>query len=267
MPQQVPVSMLTPDFPDSDVASPGSTAQPGKEQGAGAKADNGIGSDPVFQAIVRAIVMRRLRPGTKLGEDVIAQMFQTNRMHVRKVFAHLAYRGIVNLQPNRGAFVARPTVEEAHQVFEARRAVERACVERLIEVLTPEAVQRLRAHNHAEQDADRGDRLAFIAMSGEFHMMIARLGGNPILCKFMEELTAQTSLIIAEYEYPGSTDCSPDCHPQLVGLIEARDKAGAVKLMDEHLEQMWSRLDLGNHDAAADNIARALYLGGKPNCC
>lgn len=229
--------------------------------------DNGIQADPVFEAIMRAILLRRLRPGTKLGEDIIAQMFDTNRMHVRKVFAHLAYRGIVKLQPNRGAFVSRPSIRDAHEVFESRRAIERACVERLIEVLTPDALAQLRAHNQMEQQADRADRLAFIAMSGEFHMLIARLGESRILHKFMEELTAHTALIIAEYEHPGSLDCSPDCHPQLVEMIAARDREGAVALMDQHLQQMWARLDLGNRNTEADGIAQALYHGMKANCC
>jgi DNA-binding GntR family transcriptional regulator len=203
---------------------------------------------------MRAILLRRLRPGTKLGEDVIARMFNTNRMHVRKVFAHLAYRGIVSLQPNRGAFVARPTVREAFSVFEARRAIERACVQRLIEVLTPDAIAQLHAHNLTEQHADRTDRLAFISMSGEFHMLIARLCGNPLLLKFMEELNAQTSLIIAEYEHPASTDCSPDCHPRLVELIATRDRDGAVQLMDEHLQQMSARLHLHNQDEGVSAV-------------
>jgi hypothetical protein len=58
---------------------------------------------------------------------------------------------------------------------------------------------------------------------------------------------------------PISLDCSPDCHPQLVEMIAARDREGAVALMDRHLQQMCARLDLGNRNTEADGIAQALH--------
>src|SRR5258708_39367867 len=78
---------------------------------------------PVVRGILQAISQKRLRPGTKLGEDRLARAFGTTRIHIRQVLAHLASRGIVTHYPNRGAFLYRPTVEEAREMFAARRVL------------------------------------------------------------------------------------------------------------------------------------------------
>ena len=63
---------------------------------------------------------RRIPPGTKLAEDTLAEIFDTGRMQVRRVLNRLADRKLVSIRPNRGAFVATPTIEEAREVL--RRA-------------------------------------------------------------------------------------------------------------------------------------------------
>ncbi len=46
--------------------------------------------------------------------------------------------------PQRGSYVAQPSIEQAHDVFEARRLIEPALLRRLFESLTPERVARLK---------------------------------------------------------------------------------------------------------------------------
>ena len=91
--------------------------------------------DPVVQGILKAISQKRLRPGLKLGEASLADAFRTTRIHVRQVLAHLASRHIVTQYANRGAFVGRPTVEEARDILAARHVVEAATVSAAIDRL------------------------------------------------------------------------------------------------------------------------------------
>lgn len=62
-------------------------------------------------------------------------------------------------------------------VFEARRVIEPAVLQRLVSTLSPEKVERLRQHQEIELDARRrDDRRAVIRLSGEFHRLLADLG-------------------------------------------------------------------------------------------
>src|SRR3954469_11136013 len=88
--------------------------------------------DPVVQGILTAISQKRLKPGAKLGEDRLAEVFGTTRIHNRQALAHLASRKVVVQFPNRGAFVYRPTWEEAQEMFAARSVIEAATVSAVV---------------------------------------------------------------------------------------------------------------------------------------
>ena len=85
-------------------------------------------NDNLYEKIMLAVVEHRLPPGTKLGEDRLAELFGVSRARVRQLLARLAHQGIITLHPNRGAFVAEPTLEQAREVFELRKLLEPALV-------------------------------------------------------------------------------------------------------------------------------------------
>src|SRR6185312_3198672 len=102
--------------------------------------------DPVIQGILTAISQKRLKPGAKLGEDRLAEVFGTTRIHIRQALAHLASRKVVVQFPNRGAFVYRPTWEEAREMFEARNVIEAATVSAVVDRLDKQGRDALKAH-------------------------------------------------------------------------------------------------------------------------
>ena len=85
----------------------------------------------IVASITEAIVARRLMPGTKLAEQKIADIFKVSRTLVRQALNQLSRDRLVTLEAARGACVAMPSVEEAHQVFELHQAVAAQPVQRL----------------------------------------------------------------------------------------------------------------------------------------
>lgn len=197
--------------------------------------------DSIYAAIVDHVVM----PGTKLPEDVLAKAFGVSRTRIRKVLLALAHENLVTLQHNRGASVTRPGLQEARDVFAARRIVETGIAAELALTLGPEQIAALRrfiAREHAAEAAR--DRRTAIKLSGEFHLELARLLQNEPLTVFLRALVSRTSLIIAVYETPGNAMCSHEEHGALLDRLAARDVAGAVRYMEEHLRRIEESLDL-----------------------
>ncbi|KMZ13873.1 Transcriptional regulator, GntR family [Candidatus Burkholderia humilis] len=77
-------------------------------------------SDEIYERIYLAILEHRLTPGTKLAEERLASIFKASRARVREALSKLAYEQIVEVFPKKGWFVAKPSVEQARDVFEAR---------------------------------------------------------------------------------------------------------------------------------------------------
>jgi len=218
------------------------------------------GEDEVYERLLSAIFEHRLPPGTKLGEDRLAGIFGVSRAMVRRVLPRLAYEGVVTLEPNRGAFVAKPTVAEAREVFEARRIIEPGIVERAVRSAERRTiVARLRQHVAAERRARHEDDLrAIVRLSGEFHTVLAEMSGNAVLAKAMRELTTRTCLVIALYDKPSMPSCLGEEHADIVDALAAGEGARAVKLMLEHLHHVERNLDLSITEAAPVDLEEAL---------
>ncbi|MBX8489167.1 GntR family transcriptional regulator [Pseudomonas lijiangensis] len=217
-------------------------------------ARNATQDDIVYAHIFEAILEQRLAPGTKLSEEALGEIFGVSRTIIRRALSRLAHEGVVLLRPNRGAVVASPSVEEARQVFFARRMVEKAITELAVEHATAEQLAELRQMVSDERDSfARGDRGAGIRLSGEFHLQLAVAARNAPLISFQRSLVSQTSLIIAQYENGNRTHCSYDEHTQLIDAIEARDAALAVELMMHHMDHIDSKLNLDD-DGASDDL-------------
>ncbi len=200
--------------------------------------------DAIHQRVLLAIVEHRLPPGTKLGEERLAGVFGVSRTQIRQVLERLAHDSIVTVHPNRGAFVSSPTVEEAREVFAARRLIEPELIREAAQMATPPDIQRLRKHVLLESAARAAnDKRAIIRLSGEFHQIIAEIAGNRILARTMRELETLTCLVIILYDAPNVPACPYHEHSDLVDAVQARDANRAATLMLEHLQHIEGALD------------------------
>jgi len=205
--------------------------------------------DAIHQRVVLAIVEHRLPPGTKLGEEKLAKVFGVSRTQIRQVIERLAHDSIVTVQPNRGAFVSSPSVDEAREVFAARRLIEPDLVRHATAKATAADIQRLRDHV-AQESAARAanEKRAIIRLSGEFHQIIADIAGNRFLARTMRELETLTCLVIILYDAPNVPACPYHEHSDLVDAIEARKADRAAALMVEHLRHVEASLDFERGD-------------------
>lgn len=209
-----------------------------------------------------AIVDRRLAPGTKLSESEVGALFDVSRTVARSALQMLAFEGLVRIERNRGAFVANPSPEEARQVFASRRLIEPGIVAAAAERATPADIARLRTHLARESGhmRERGPsaRRAEIKASGEFHLLLAAMSGNAILHRFMEELVARSSLVIALYGRSGASSCGHDEHGVIVDALERGDVDAAIALVVSHIGHIEADLELRMHAGPA--LKEALEL-------
>ncbi|WP_420846268.1 GntR family transcriptional regulator [Microvirga brassicacearum] len=198
-------------------------------------------SESVYYGLRRAIIEQALMPGDKLTEDLIGDRFGVSRTIVRTALARLNVEGLVDLQPNKGAAIAQPSLSEAHDVFEARMCLERQVLTRLADKVTDSDIERLERHIALENKATPNDGPASIRLAGEFHILLADLAGNSVLSRYVDEVVSRCSLILALYGRPHSSDCSLNEHQQIVDALRARDGTRAVASMGHHLEAVTER--------------------------
>lgn len=206
-----------------------------------------------------AIVQRSLRPGARLKEEELAEVFGVSRARIRQALAVLEKDGLVTLTPNRGACISEPSIDEARDAFFARAQIEKRLVERLCQRASPADVAVLTQHVQDERSAHlQRDPQAIVRLSGEFHALIARLSGAGLLGDILQMLTARTSLITAMYQTAQVQNCGPDEHQRIVAAIARRDAPAASAAMADHLHHLESALELDKARPPAPDLRAAL---------
>lgn len=198
-------------------------------------------TEKVHAALRQAIIEQRLTPGARLPEDAIGDSFGTSRTIAREALGRLAVEGLVDLIPNRGAFVANPSLDEGREIFIVRKGLERMAMLQLAQRMTPEIAAELRAFVQQEADLAVTDEAEGIRLSGEFHLRLAELTGNTLLLRYVTEVVSRCSLVLAMYGRPHSLSCGVSEHAALVEALIAGDGSKAADLMEHHLDSVAGR--------------------------
>lgn len=197
----------------------------------------------IVDALTKAIVEHRLHPGTKLAEQKVADHFGVSRTLVRQALFQLTQNRLIRMEPARGAFVATPSVTEAKQVFMVRRMLEAEMTRAFIKGVTPAMIKSLKAHVAMEKSAvAREDVSGRTELLGDFHVRMAELMGNDVLAQMLSDLISRCSLITLMYQSATAAEHSNEEHAAIVQALAAKDEALALRLMDEHLQNVEANL-------------------------
>jgi len=199
--------------------------------------DNAVAvEERMYQDIYDAIMEHRLPPRTKLTEQTLCQIYDTARHTVRKVLSRLSTEGMVDLEANRGAFIASPSHAEVRDMFELRNILEHAVLEKVGREAGTRQIAGLRRMVEQERDSYlSGDRPRWIRLSAQFHLALAELTGNVLLVDTLRKLVSRTTLMIAKTEAPGHNACSFDEHESVLEALESGDVEAAQQHMAHHL--------------------------------
>lgn len=214
--------------------------------------------EAIYESIYEAVLTQRLPPGTKLPEISLGEIFGVSRSVVRKALTRLAANHIILRRPNQMAVVAKPSVEETREIFQARRLVEGEMVRLLARSgLSPEQRRELRGMAEREARAHReGHHEERVHHSMNFHMLLAHTCPNQVIGGILRDLATRTSIIIALYKVPGITACYlGDDHSNILDALERGDGEAAAQMVEDHLTRLEQRIALNDGEKPVDLAA------------
>lgn len=213
----------------------------------------------VVDALTQAIGQHKLRPGTRLIEAQIVESLQANRNHVQAALQRMSSQGIVTIEPNYGAIVARPTAKQAQEIFFARNMVECA----IISCITPEKMAHFAEEIEQQQYNEHNSLLSqnhrdIVHQLGEFHALMSRIADNDVLRDILNNLMVMSSLIMMLYQKDISTHCQCDEHRDILAALRSGDCDRAQLLMRDHLETLQRQLDFDENSVNSLTVHQAL---------
>lgn len=212
----------------------------------------------------------KLRVGNRLpSERALSEQFGVSRNTLREALRSLEHAGLVRLQKGAtgGAFITEASGEaiatglldmyhsgtiSPAQLTEARIWIESIVVREACQRATAEDLERLRENvRQAEAANARGDLDERAEVNLEFHRILARMTGNPVVLILMESVLSVLRhfvLTIGPYE---NSFVLPS-RKRFIRLMEARDAQGAIAEMEASLKRLQrSYLSLAKEAAPA----------------
>ncbi|WP_144186395.1 GntR family transcriptional regulator [Elioraea rosea] len=210
--------------------------------------------DRVFEQIERAIVIGEFGPGSRLGEETLAERFGVSRGPLREALRQLEGRGLVVRLPHAGVRVVALGREDLIELYEIRANLEglacRLAAQRISNA-EADALEGLLRRHGAEEGVRSGT--AYFQEHGtfDFHFAIARLSKSRRLERLLcEDLYSLTRLFRYRTSHkPGRPGKAYDDHLRICEALRQRDAEVAELLMRRHVEAARKELeamDLGD---------------------
>lgn len=200
-------------------------------------------SDAVVQRLRALIVSGKFRPGDRLVEERLAEMFGVSRPPLREALRVLQRDGLVQSLPRRGFIVIPITAEDVREIYSLRYALERMAVELGMPVQDPSRLQPMRdALEDMRVAAEEGNDEAVVEANSRFHLALVALPGHKRLINTYEGLRLQLELCMGynlkfrEQLFGDRKDVHPR-HAHLLESIEKGDKEAVLYEIAHHGNQ------------------------------
>jgi len=189
----------------------------------------------VFESLRDMAIAYQLKPGERLSEIELAQRLGVSRTPVREALARLVTDGFL-LPASRG-FMRRPLdVQESLDLYEARSAVESACIALAIQRATDEEIAQAKAYLATSRQVAPGTSVErLVELDEGFHLLIADMARNQELRRMLVTLNERIRFIRwIDMESIGRSATQKE-HLQILKALQARDVAAAQQELGDHI--------------------------------
>jgi DNA-binding GntR family transcriptional regulator len=139
-------------------------------------------SEKLREMIEERIATGRYQPGMRLDETELATEFEVSRTPIREALMQLAFSGLIDMRPRRGAIVVEITPQRLCEMFEVMAELEAMCgrlAARRMTTADQKAI--LKAHHTCEEACKINDPDAYYRRNERFHMAIYAASHNGFL--------------------------------------------------------------------------------------
>ncbi|MGO1768606.1 MAG: GntR family transcriptional regulator [Microbacterium sp.] len=216
--------------------------------------------EQVTAELRRAILELELKPGQRLIERELIEKLGVSRATVREALRELGSEGLVIVEPQRGAFVAAPTPDEALEMYEIRAVLESLLLRKFIEHADDAQVGRLAEsvqeyERVATAEAEVKDALS--AKDG-FYDVLHEGAQSPTLTQLLGGLNARVRVLRAtSLSRPGRSEQVVAELQGIVDAVIARDADLAAQRCAEHIRTASRTAMAGLRDQQGHSEAHA----------
>jgi len=200
-----------------------------------------IPREPLHKEVVarirRMIVEGELAPGARIPERVLCERFGISRTPLREALKVLAWEGLLELHPNRGAVVAEVSTGDVDEVFPVMEALEALAGELACRNITDREISDLHAlHEQMLAHYRKREADPYLRINEKIHNKILDASRNAILIQTYGNLSGRVRRMryIAELT-PDRWQRAVSEHEAMMEALDRRDGRALARVLHQHL--------------------------------
>ncbi|PYE42848.1 GntR family transcriptional regulator [Rhizobium sp. PP-F2F-G20b] len=183
------------------------------------------------------LIAGELKPGQRLSEAALSADFSVSRNSLREAFRLLTKEGLLRHEPNRGMFVATPSMASIIDIYRIRRMIE--CQALAKAYPHHPAVARMRAAVEAARIARSEKAWGMVGSQNMvFHAAIVELADSQRLNAFYAQIAAELRLSFGLLDDPELLHAPyVDLNAAILEHLEAGRTQEAATMLEAYLAQ------------------------------
>jgi DNA-binding GntR family transcriptional regulator len=192
----------------------------------------------VLETLRTAILLRRLKPGTRITEKSVQDLLKVSSSPVREAFNQLEAEGLMVRRPHAGISITEINVNDAKELYFIQSLLQGTSVQVATNKLKKEDIEE------AEKINDEMEKLIgwsthidqIRILNYRFHLLVCGMNVYPWLTRLLSSLWIRlpSSTI---WSIPKEAKVAIQFHKKILKAIKKRNGTLASELMKKHLER------------------------------
>ncbi len=225
----------------------------------------------VFQKIREDILSGKYKEHEELKEVAIGEELGVSRTPVREAFRQLELEGLIQIIPNKGAYVTGITAKDVKDIYMIRSLLEGLCARMATEKITKEQLEEMEENIYlAEFHAGKGHMDQMAELDNRFHDILYEACDSKMLEHLLRDFH-QYVLRVRQKTLSTNTRgrASNKEHRQIMEAMKAKDAEKAEQLANKHMINAYDNMvknglfEIYGEEAAEETKDKAVETGKK----
>lgn len=191
----------------------------------------------VFNKLRENILNGIYDEGEELKEIAIGKELGVSRTPVREAFRQLELEGLIQIVPNKGAYVTGITPKDVHDIYMIRSSLEGMAARLAVKNITDEQLEEMEENVYlASFHASKGHMEQMTELDSRFHHILYEACGSKMLENLLQDFH---QYVIRIRKKTLSTKergvASNEEHKAIMEAIKSKDEKKAEKLANAHI--------------------------------
>lgn len=189
-----------------------------------------------LRVLLQNIITLELPPGSAVSENELALVLKLSRTPVREALIELSKTGLVDIQPQRGSYIAKIDYELIEESRFMRLVLENAVLTLVCEGISPEYDEMLRANMEEETRCLKAvDYSRLFELDTDFHRLLFQSAGKSRTYQVIHSQMVHFDRLRALSLKSLKPDKIVEDHENILYAIGRHDNELAGMLMTRHL--------------------------------